>query len=1282
MSIAIIAPQKFDFQDIACVALILRHAKNPTARFFVEPKEGEDGELYFDRNGIPFLAEVQVKGAAGIVKLADVATCLAHTPPRIETNTLLERLISDPNRLAILVMSGRCDDASSHYVLRMDLASFSHDQGHVSIAQARAFLDAFSVAWIPGDPSSLLNKKRQSHNSYLAKRLELMSGIIRATLSRLVIFEQLDEPVLEAYCAERLRSDYHIPGDRLGDVIRRCRAAIKTAKTQAIDAFPLIRSELERAMPQSIRPPDYVGRGIEEDLSHALSNEGVLLLSGRHRIGKTWAARQIASTFQSQGYEVKEIQDVDQAERFLVESSDAARLVLLDDPLGGIYLTPEATRTLSRLRALITRLSPHRKLIVAQETDRLLFVARATTLAGVTTGPHRWRNLDTLQPPFLAQLWHRQAECYDVPRNLRDNVHDALRNGVLTLEPGCLLHLAVNHAQVPSSGDLEQIERFARQDASDLGRTLAGEPSEPLIAALAIVTTSDEPIDQSTLAFVIGSGGNSLPGRSSRLGRIITIGKPLQQKEEHPKYDSPPVLTNDQNDWLDSFEQRRLLKVDNRGLFTFAHPYYRAAAESISNPLTRRKASRTITTVQRGLFCLLPQTSHATARNLSWVFNHLQSYPDVCNTLLDAAEDGLRSFFPATRDLCFLFLFHHLDAMSTERRRNLPTWVACVTSVKLDDLEWTNGQAHLPFNDFLDADSLFDQYFSNQIDRDDVASELDLLNDSSGPFVSAERAARVLKYFVSFPNELTEIALGRLLSYDEAAIRAESIRLWLTKPRNNDDNVLVRLFSDDHPSCALAMLKGAITGWKDYDSPRQTTVLQGLVTLAGNPACAAAMLERLIMFNRVEETGETPPWPIFEAVTPAVMAALPHNTNFIEARLFAVARSAVKVLPPTSIISLCDGWIDWLAHNAEEDCLREEFALGVAEILITATKDEPMLRFGRVDRLLAFPATDALVVFVADLVDGWDHLTKEEQTAVLNRLRSGRSDDIWLKAVALTRSSPPEVIETTLLSDSVRLNDSPDKLLNHMSPELLTAAVHVYTGQPQPLWWLGTHHSGKSVWEPVIELIARTPIHPLLDLAWDHIANDGDGSRVADAIRDIGSTGTDHILDILIRLKVGCNGNFMPEAWAALLALSPDDTCHSAWIDRMAAPVGAILDDLSDLQLWLSEKRDINSMIKRLESDLLPIKIMTIFLSLSENVDKGDTMATIIQALEIMINQQPPQLFGTCDRLLNVLKDQGVEAATLQQTLEVCRSTILEKREQTQAKLKRTDFPLKGWIKP
>lgn len=1277
MSIAITAPQKFAFQDLVCIETMLRFYAHDDVTLLVEPDGGEDAELTFTAAGRRARCEIQVKGASGAITLADVAACLAHAPPRRAAPTLLERVINDPNRLALLVMSGRADDAGAIYRVEGAWQGEPHAASRIKAADATAFLAAFAVADVAGSDGGKLKSKRQAHNSALAASAN--PAIVREALSRTLILDQVDDDWLETRCAERLRRDYGIPSDRTAAVLLELRAAIGEAKANKTDAFPGLRRILALASPPPIRPSDYVARGNEAELIDALSRDNVLLLSGTPRVGKTYVARWVAAEFMPLGYDVQEFADVEPAERFLLEPGTAPRLALIDDPLGGSQVSAQAPRSLARLTDLIGRIRPQRKLLVAQGLEPLLATSRTASLAQAITARRRWRDIGELESAFLVSLWRALATAFSVEDAISDRVATALATGTLLLEPGCLEHLAANTDRLRPSAPVADIVRLAREDAAQLGQTLAADGLEDLAVSLAVATAPREPIGLVDLAYVRGSGGTGLPGKRTALGTMVTIGGPPIPPAITPRYDEPPELAAADQSGLDQLERRRLITIDAQPTVSFAHPFYRAAAETLLDTPTHHAAEAIGDALRRGLFCLSPQTSRATARNLDWILDRLAARPAACDALVAQAIEGLRSFFPATRDLCFRFLVTRLSDFSAERQRELPRWISSVTSVTLDDLEWSDGEAHLPYGEQLGTD-YFERAFRT-VRRRDVAAELILLDAPEG-VISPERAAAVLRFFSTSPDDMTLTMVGRLLSYDEAALRAEATKLWLSRPRTGDADVLDRIFADDHPSCALAALKGAIRGWETSPADRRARHLEGLVALAANVAAAAAMLDLLVLFDRVEHTGEHPPWPIFERLMPVVMAALPHNAAFIDARLFAVARSALGALSPSSLIALCDGWIDWLERNEHAGRLPSEFSLGVAEILLRATAAEPERRGARVARLLAFAGTGAKVTFIADLIDHWELLRTDEQAAVLARLTSGRPDDRWLQAVALTRSDVTDAVASALLPDGIDLSQPSARLLDVVSPELMEAAVHVYGGQPQPLWWLGTHHSGEATWEPVMEAIARRPEHPHFELAWDHIAYDGDGERVGRIVTDLGAASAERALGILLRLKVGCTGNFMPEAWTALLRLAADRDEHGRWLDQMAQASPSILDDISDLRLWLREDDDLRGMVDRLQNDVLPLEMTKIVFDPPDEIDPRELQENAVKVLAFLIRERPPLLFGTCDRLIGRLERATVDTAGLVATLRDRRATIFAEREAIEEAMKRPDPPLNGWIDP
>lgn len=1274
MSIAIIAPQMFDFQDTVCVEMMLRFFCFTDARFLVEPENGEDAELQFAPTDSARRILFQIKGSSSAVTLATIASCMAHTPNRTEKDTLLEQMIADQNLLVVFVMTGRCDDESSIYTVSTDWDGTPHTEGLVSTNHVRLLLNAFSKAKVRGARTSRLHAKRQEHNAQFAKAASQTA--VRNALHRLIIIERVNGATLESICAERLRKDHRVPNDRHSDVIGRLLSVVKTAKSNGRDAFAPLRKTLASAAPQSVRPLDYILRDAEPAWAEELSSSGVLLLSGIPRVGKSFAARWMAAEFESQGYEILESNDIGQVERFLEDPTEALRLAILDDPLGSTSAVALVVRELARLERLIPRLRLDRKLIVAQGEPQLLDAARVLALSAVLTAGKSWHDLDASPTSFLLEVWKSAVEKFDVPCLLGNFICEVLSNGSLILEPGCLEHLAAHHRRLGGELDLDQISRLAREESVALGRELAGAGHEEILSTLALTTVAQDRIAVGELAYTMGSGGSALPGKSTHGGVGVVFGSPSHIELPAPSYDEVPELSGQQRDLLDRLERLGAVNVDSDRAVGFSHPFYRSAAESLVDGLTDAVSKRIVSAVQRGLFCLSPVTSRATAKNLEWVFDKLSARVDAQSALVAHAVDGLMSYFPATRDLCFRFLVERLQDLPIERQSDLPQWISQVTFICLNNIVWSNGQAHLPFDHVLDGNDF------GRVERSAVEAELYLLNGTADVYVSPDRATKALKFLRHDLGELTLVAMGRFLSYDEAALRAEAVKLWLSRPRDDDDLVLARIFRDDHPSCAVGALKGAVAGWSEYSELRRTQVLSGMRTLAQNTVCAAAMLDHLVVFDRVEITGETPPWALFEELMPVVMRVLPHSAVIHEARLYAVVRRAVKRLSAASIVEICDSWIGWLERNAAQGKLPGEFSLGVGEVLLSSTAREPELRRNKIDRMLAFQGTGALIVFVADFVDGWNRLSQGERSAILRRLTSERSDDVWLQAAAITRSTVPGAVQRVVLGDRVSLSEGADALLEKAPSDVLNAAIQVYSGRPQPLWWLGTHHSAETVWEPVIELIARAPDHPLFELAWDHIAFGGDGVRMSKIIECIDQTEADRMLDILIRLKVGCTGNYMPEAWASVLAMAKDEAMRASWMEKMVRYVPAILDDLSDLEDWLSEDRDLREMRNRLESDTMPLHISE---SGTENLDRVESFKSDlsrVQLLKMVLENNPPRLFGTCDRVVSRLQSFDVPTADLIDELKHRRKIILDDRKRIKEEFDQEEISLHGWISP
>ena len=1265
----------YDFQDLACVAIMLRLADPQSARFFVEPSGGEDAELHQVVDERPLRIEIQVKGSASDVTLDTVAECLVHTPPNEVERTLLERLLEDNDRCVVLFMSGRCRDDCREYVSRTDWEGGAPPERRVTAKAARNLLKAFSR--LPyGDG---IRKERRERNARFAEKA--VSKEVAVALSRLMILERETRDRVKEQCEAILRKRYRVPEDRIDNLLRRLKEDVKTAKRKDVDVLAVVVETLAKESPRSIRPSDYVERGVEQTLLDDFGRESVLLLSGMPRTGKTYAARFVASEYETLGYAVREFGDVEAAGRWLLEPGDAHRLAVVDDPLGRMGTTGSAD-DLDTLYRLANGMAPNRRMVVAQGQGQLLAAAGVSRLSDVATDVGHWRDMgQSLNATFLGDVWRVASEKFDVLPILRTRVAEGLKSGALNVEPGSLRHAAAQSRRLADDADLDDVAHLARESAANLGRTLAEAGCSDVLAATAVATAPGESIAMEELAFVLGAGGEALPGLLEGQGKGLVVGgEPENLEVVEPGYVETPTLRDDDRGALERLERLGILEVSDGGAAKYSHPYYRAAGESVAGEQTYVRSMKTVRMLRRAMFCLLPATSKGTARNLGWIWEALMRSAGKAQ-VVECAVDGLRSSFPGTRDICYGFLMDRFEAPTIQERKpeSLWSWTSAVTKIDLFELRWRGGDAVLRPDRFRSADELFERYLDRP-SAADIEADLELLNASVYGNVSPEQASRALKFFRTEPSAMTLAAVLRLLSFDEAVLRAEAIKIWLGTLRDDDGPVLDRIFKDRHPACAVAAVKGATWGWHDFAADRRKRVGSGLRSLAEDaPACAMAMLEPLVVFDRPEYAGENPPWELFGNLLPVVMRGLPRDAGVNEGRLLSSTSCSVGFLAPGTVVGICDAWSGWLEEFVRDGRLPSDYMFGVVDILIAATRECPEVRAGRLERLLSMEGTGCGVCTVSAVVDAWKDLTPLERANALSRMTNDdAADRRWIQAVAITRDVVPREIETASLGDEVSLADGAEALLQNVDAGLLNAAVHVYCGAPQPLWFLGTHHRGRKVWEAVVGEIARLPGHPLSEIAWDEVSIDGNGSKVAALVEDIGAAHAERALNFLIRTNCHRTGDYMPEAWTTVLGMAPDARTLTRWLDKVGQCLPAILDELSDLGEWLDGTEYLEQMARRLPGDIRLLALV--------RGSRGDgapvDLERRVQEMEGILERSPPRLLGTCSDVSRQINAWGVGKAELFEKLNERLEAILAERDRIRAAWEPIDPILEGWVGP
>ena len=1251
MTIALIGQQKYDFQDLVCAQLILQFYQRPGIQFWVEPKGGEDAMFVFqgaDATDLSF--EIQIKGSEEHVDFELIAECLGHFPAYKAENFLLERLVNNTNSVCVLVMSGRAGDALQKYIPKGNWNGTIHTKGSFNKEDAQKIIGVINN-YADKLSSTAQNIKRQKYIHSYMKSTPLKS--IQNALIRLIIIDNVNTDHLSEKCRMALRRNFNIPDDKFHEIMADLIAVVKDGKTSEDDVIPVFLNKLNDKPIVSIEPQNYIKRGQEDEWIDLLTKGNVLLLSGQPRVGKTNTAKWIGAQFQREGYSVLLINDVNEAERYLLDPVNSPRLVVLDDPLGGIHPVEKPYEKLILLKKLITNLRGNRKLIISQGQERLLEVAEIESIEDASLNNNSWIDFSELPQQFLMSLWESLREAYSVKETIFSTVSLALKENNLLIEPGCLVYLAVENHKVPECVDINKLIKFARKDAKDLGLALKAEGFKDILIALAITTGSLERIEKETLSFVLSNTKDKVYGYSKFIGTSWSSDNETANFD-FPTYDDVPLLTDEDNRSLESLELRRMIDFDNVDQTTFTHSFYRSMAESLISFATQNSFKEIRQVLNNGLFCLSPITARASARNLQWIYDNATKgiYKD---SIMEIAISGLDSSYPSVRDICFEFIVSNFQSLNETQLQNQDSWIYKVSQTdQLHALQWSD-QTGEPW--YLQDDALCVEMRFESVDEDEIELLINSINNEVILTISAQSAYNLLVYLKREPEKLTSIIMSRILSINEGLIRALAAKIWIRGNHNDDKHVLDRLFSDRHPAVVRSIFTTSINIWEQFDDERQEYFFNGLNELMKHPILASTIMENLVVFERPHLSGENPPWNLFASLLSQALLAQRHDSTLNYARLYNAVQNATTKLDFDSIFPILESWVSLL----EAICIKKipnDYALGITSILMKSTKSNGSHRRDLVIRLLSLHGTGPIVRVISDLMDYWSELTPKEQQKVIALINSNRKDKVWLQAAIITSGlAPSELLQLINTKDTlVKLNV--DDVLG-MTPSLLEASFKMYIGEPQPLWWIGTHHREKEIWPKVINAIVRNHSHPLFKLAFNTYLNTYDQEILCGVINEISVDGAEIIFELILQQFISSNPEFMPKVWQALFDVAPNDNLRKEWIKRIASNVLCVLDSLLDAKKIIPNEY-LDEFYSYFLDDMKLIEFAFQMLEIKKNysdeIIPKDLLDNLLQIVTSLLNQYMPIHYDTCMILINVLKNIGVPSEKL--------SFIHEKRKE------------------
>jgi hypothetical protein len=1283
MSIEITGPERYEFQYHVTLEIVLRFwAHNVSA---VVDSGGEDSTLDIELDGNRVELELQVKGAEHYTKAVDDAVLreyLAHFPSRLSTNSLLERLLKHPSKLVILVCAQRAKDFASPLTVRPDWRGEPHRSRPLSTGAAQTFL------------TQIVASKPIKNTSLEQKRAAAFSALGQATLAtelneafkRLILQDNVTKETVITRLLDHLR-DLGVPNDRTEGALLQMLQRVRDSKGSGKDVVPSLKDVLNAEVAPSVRPSDYLPRGAEQVWIAELTAQRALLLSGPPRCGKTDAAKWVAGALQELGFEVLCVSLVDEAERILLDRRRTEVLVVLDDPLGSDFeANSKAGQALKSLDRLIRELGPNRRLVVAQSQEVLLAARATDSLDKVKTGGLPWHDLGKCPSGFLSQVWEVQSQRNQVPNAVKTAVAAAIVAGEFDVPAGVLAHVAAYHQQLQGADLVRQAHSLASESALDFAMTLRSSGAQEVIRALAIGTTAIETSANRELAFILGEGVElKIPESNSVV--VFSLGGKLHEPVTAPSYADEPTLPGNARQSLANLELHRVLRCKEANHFEFSHPYYRAAARAVVRQAVSMDRDNVLSAIRRGLFAPSSSTSAATARNFWWLHRDLEESLGLGKSLVDLAERGLHWHFPTTRDLCYEFLLEVVKAEPENYLEKLQYWVNSMSRIELEDVVWDRGEPFFPA-----ATEYSTLSFLRTTPAPNEARVLQTVVKlrAGDALPNPGSAVELLRFFKASPNKLEHDVLLRLLGFSEGLIRAEAVYIWLLVERTNDDEILERLRRDTHPSVVSRMLDAVIKAWNAIGGDRKAKLVSLLRASSARPETAAIVVSGLLAHFYADDDmawssdRASEPWALVGEVLAPALRGFPNSFRMAGERLYDVCNTALAFLSSSSSEAVVSAWIDWLQIRIAAGHLPDDYMLG----LVTSLLDAPALsaedRRATIERMLAVPSTGAVLVFVANLVARWDDLREGERSMIMKLLASGRDDDVWMKAAALTQNSVPAEIQKLLLGASDGFYMPAAQLIDHLSPALLTACVRMHRGAPQPLWYLGHHHDNSPTWKGVVRHLARMPTHPLFEDCLDELfrfERRYGAEELSQVIRELNASGRERAFALLLDWKTEVVGEWHQREFDLLLELAPDGDTRAEMVGRMVKESLHIIEDVEDVNQW-SHHMDVREALEKVFANDFGIQKLWSTLTNISVPATAQLRTEIAELLTSAVEGFPPRLPSTHWDVNRYLRALEVEGDFLGRAASVRERAIADFEELSNSKVSSPVARLPDWIGP
>ncbi|MCU4885118.1 hypothetical protein OCA14_22640 [Bacillus cereus] len=1139
MSIERTGPEGYDYQYLATTFLTLSNLDKDNVNLFVEKEGGEDAEITFSKNGEEYKIEIQVKGTTNDIELTDLVKWLHHFPERKSNENLLSRLINNQKSSIIFVTRGRCKDQVKDFIVRGSI--FPHNSSPLNQDGILTYIQKIDNLFPEvAQPTSSLSQERTSFCQHQKVQFTRNKQILKDVLKRIMIIEMLDEETLRSKISNSLNKQFLIPQNQSETVIRELMDVIRKARNLRIEISNDFKTVLENHSAEKIFSYELdVLRPEKEQLVEQLQSNNILLLTGISFCGKTHLARSIAWELQKNGYRCVEETDIYTAIRFLSDESQEERLCILEDPFGHFDLSDNIVDIWSNLDDFLRKIKNHRKLIITSKKDLLTLYNKTDNLEYCGIHTYQWIDLTVTNRTLISELWNAYAAQKPIAEHLITQVTQVidLEKEEHLLQPGQIRNLALELPNQKAELSKEEITEIAIIDSKKIGQYFSSQGLEfmKVITALALGATTISTIEEKELAYIIDSN-EEFPGinfASEEDMFVISI----DQSDEFPTYTKIYTLSDSFTDVIDDLFTRGYISSQN-GNIRFEHPTFLESAKHVQFHLTRRSEFKWyFELLKRAISCLDSKVATNAAKQLKTIYSAYPQNREVQKTVISFSLKALDSIFPSVRDEALTFLVSISEKLAESEQEYIFKKLK-VKPVSETSLRWNNGQPWLlsksVFNlgqmgqIYLENSSFTDEEFlkiKNKFLSEDLLAGMDL--EDIWHLVSKYKRYNI-------PREESEELLYRMMLIDQSFIRCEAARLLLQNFGDNEDFINLAL-NDPHPYVVYQAIRGIFLGWLNFNEETRKFLTEKINEVLSQPSVAIVAHRFFLDFGdeygndnigmyAMNSNDKIIVWNLWGNIFPVFLSNLP-TISLKESDLSHTIDRSLKRLSNSQVIKILESWIDWVNKNLSIRLL-SDYGLAVSSPLLEATQENGSLREPFSWQLLTHEDTHFLTISLANYIDNWSILTKQEKDFILALLVNEREDSRWLRAVSLTRKSVPGDIQKLLLGDSNFFDKPVDEIISLAPESLLHDSLSVYHGYPQPLWWIGLHHGGRLLWEQITLHLLDNHNHKSFQLVmrvWTDRLTDGsytnnDKEKDFKVFRSIVSTDDEKVIDITFNL--------------------------------------------------------------------------------------------------------------------------------------------------------------------